>query len=556
MAKTLAIVFTLAVVWAQVSVLFPSGTLDDKGNLNFYDYVIFRDSAVHLSLISEMQYRFPPTNFAASGEPLKNYHYLYDAFLSIVVKLFPLNPWDLYFRIAPIALSLLLSLLIYLVTLRLSGDKVASAFAIFFSVFATSFGRVLPWLKTVLLGRHVTGGNNIFMTDQILGMMTNPQGVVSLIVFLGLFLLLALYGQTKKTLYLVFFSVLLGLSFGVKAYGGIVFASGAVAASVWFLLKDKDHKPIVATALGLAILVIWVSATIDSRVAGLQIAPLWILEKMMVDINRINEPRFVLLQQHFQAVGAWWWLVTLTVLELLIYLVGSLGLRLLGILQLRSYIAGWRKLPAETVFLLTSAFISFTLPLFFHQSKKAYDIVQFTTYFTLFMGIMFTISLFALVRKLPSLKLKVVVLVLMIVCFLLLDEREIAARLKGSSERVVISKDVLEATTYIKENLPVDSVFLLSTSQFNLDYLWFSSLTGRRTVYSGSRFAEQVGVDIGKLKREVDQLWTGGSSNLTFDYVLVRPGEGADFAKIESAQRLQRIYEKSGVVILKNSLND
>lgn len=529
----LVTIFVLAVVWAQGTLMFTNGRYDSQGNLVFYDYVVFRDSTVHLSLIGEMLHRFPPTNFAAGGLPLKNYHYLLDAILAAVVKITGVSPLDLYFRVLPVTLSVLLSAVIYLTTRQLTKNKTAAVFAVFFTVFATSWGPVVPVIKALIGGNKVTGGSDLFLTDQLLGMMVNPQGVLSLIVFLSLFLLLGAYSRTKKSLPLIFFALLLGLSFGIKAYGGLVFAPAAFVVGVIFVWKDKDWRPLLATIAGILLMASWIVFTIDGKVAGLSFSPFWVLEKMLVDITRINEPRLYLLGQHYQAVGSWWWLAALLFFEFVIYFIGSLGLRIFGLLALKN-------LTGPKVFLLIAAAISFLMPFFFNQSKKAYEVIQFTPYFTLLMGILFTIVLFSFLEKIKSKALAVGVLLAVIGIFLILDKRELESRLKTNNEKIVISRAEMAAVKYISQNTPPEAIFLLPVTDFNKDYLWFSSLVQRRTVYSGERFAQQVGVNT--------QALVTGINESIFDYSYSDQKSG-DSVVISNRGPGEEVYRQDGIVI-------
>ncbi|MDO8633798.1 MAG: hypothetical protein Q7K34_00735, partial [archaeon] len=178
----LAVFFSLLALWAQVIRIVTSGLFDPNGNLIFYGSVLFHDSNVHLSLIAEILHRFPPTNFSYffEGEQiLKNYHYIYDILLALVNKIFLISSLDLYYRIFPVLISLSLSTVIYLTAYRLTKSKTVAAFSIFFTIFATSLGSTLPLLKNIIGGNHVTGGSNIFMTDQIQDILVNPHGALS-----------------------------------------------------------------------------------------------------------------------------------------------------------------------------------------------------------------------------------------------------------------------------------------------------------------------------------------------------------------------------------------
>lgn len=506
--KVLAILFTLTVIWVQGTLLFQNGLFDKQRNLVFYDYGMFRDVTVHLSLVGELLNRFPPTNFAGGGIPLKNYHYFFDVFLSIFARIPGLSLLDLYFRVTPIVLSIWLCTVIYFTTLQLTKKKIVAALAIFFTVFATSFGPMIPFIKTFFGWSHVTGAGNIFMTDQIFSMMVNPQGILSLIIYLSIFLSLGWYERSKKIISLILVTFLLGVSFGVKAYGGILFAPAAIFASLYFLFTKKDWKPFLSVSTGVIFMGLWFLYSIDSKVTGLSFAPFWILGRMMADIDRLNEPQ---LSSRF-----------LIPVEFLLFLIGSLGLRVFGFLSIN-----W-KLSLSKIFLYLTGVFSLFLPLLFNQTSKAYEVIQFFPYFSLLTGILFSIW----VSKKHWL-----IIFLFALLFLAFDKQEFDRRIFTSNEKIIIPKAEITAVDYIRKNTSPNAIFLLAPSGFNDDYLWFSALTWRRVVYAGRRFNQQIGAQIKESK---------------FDYIFVSDTLDGSSAKISNQDNLKVVFEKDGAKIYKH----
>lgn len=513
----LAVVFTLAAVLVMVTPLWRSGVIDDQGNILFDTGAEFYDAGVHLSLIGEMQSRFPPTNFAAGGVPLKNYHYFYDTLLAAVVKATGVSYLDLYFRIAPVVLAALLSLMIYLTARELIKNRLAGAWAIFFTVFGTSLGVMT-----------LRGTNNVFMTDQIYDMIVNPQGVLSLVIFLGLFLLL----EKKRWL---LFALLLAVSFGVKAHGGIVFAAGAFFAGLAYL-KRREYTAVLMIGLGLAGMAGWVAVSLDKSAAGLQWAPGWLLERMVKDYERL------------------YWVRGLNPLPALaVYLVGSLGLRVFGL-------AEWKRFPP---FLLGAGLASFFIPLFFSQGKKPFDIVQFTPYFTLLAGIGFTAFIFRVFKK-PAF-----ILLASAAIFILLDKREILSRrsylaadtgvvrmtengpVRG--DQPAIPAGLAAASGYLREHSAPGAIVLLPPSKYNLSSLWFTAVAWRRTVFAGEFFPYQVGVDTVKAKNHVAAEFGPEPVEPDFDYVFLRRPEVPEFGRIKDKYHLETVFENNEAVIYRHN---
>lgn len=549
--QSLLILFVLFNVYFQGVYFFTNGLFNRQGALNFFDVGLVRDSFVHLSLISEMQYRFPPTNFAASGEPLKNYHYLYDALLAFLVKTTGISSLNWYFRTAPLLLSLSLSLLIYVATFRLTKNKWTATLAVFFTVLSTSLGGIMPFVKWLLKGNNVTGGSNVFMTDQISTMMINPQGVLSIIIFLALFLILDAYEKSRKKIWLSLFLGLLAISFGVKAYGGIVFALSSFFVSLWFLYKNKDAWLFLSTITGLIFMSIWIYLTIDGKVAGLTLAPLWLIDQMVSNIDRLNEPKWMLLKENLLYHGSYLKIFILYLLGIIVYVVGSLGFRVLGFISIFRLIKRGR-ISRGQMFLLLGGVIAFCLPLLTNQTNKAYEVVQFTPYFTVVMGIMGTIFISDLTNnfRFPWMKASFVCLVMFLT--LILNEREFYVRTKINTDTIVFTKPLIVASDHIRNQTDPNAIFLLPLTEFNMKYLWFSGLTGRRTVLSGKIFAEQIGVNFKEKKKLVEQEFAG-NYGLIYDYVLILKKKDGNFGTIRDKYSLTNFFENEEVLILKRN---
>ncbi len=541
-SKIFAIFLSFFAIWMLVSPLSGSGSFNSQGDLLFDRGATFYDAGVHLSLISEMSHRFPPTNFALGGVPLKNYHYLYDAALTIVHKLTGISSLDLYYRIGPVVVASLLCLAIYLTILRLSKNHWAAAWGIFLTIFATSFGTITPLFKSILPGNPHSFSNNFYMTDQIFDMMVNPHGVLALAIFLYLFICLSFYSQYKKNRYLVLFFILLGLSFGVKAYGGVVFAAGSMATAIWFL-KNKDFRPVVAILIGLTLMFTWFIWSTDRSIVGLKFAPLWFLDRFMSDFEHLYQGDFPVLTQLYLASNNWWRLAILYFQAFFIYLIGSLGIRILGLITILKVV---KKPTPEVVFLLSCAAVSFVIPLFFNQSSKPYDIVQFLPYFTMTMGVAFTLLVFRQNSK------PFIVLFLMIL-FLFLDKHELKERLneKPVSSKIILPSSLLLATNFITTNTPAESIFLLAPTEENLGNLWFTSMANRRAVLSGEFFSLQTGVDIAPVKQKVQRVFSGQQTNINFDYLFLQSREKPFFDKIKEQYKLSLVFENESAAIYK-----
>ncbi len=290
--------------------------------------------------------------------------------------------------------------------------------------------------------------------------------------------------------------------------------------------------------------------TINNRVAGVVFAPFWLLDRMTEDINRLNEPRDLFMKNLAHLNGSWLRYCLYILEQLFVYVVGSLGLRLAGFAGLLLVLRR-QKLSPAVVFLLSAALISFTIPLLFNQSSKAYDIIQFTPYFTLTMVLLSILVVSWLFSYFKNVTFKIALIIFLFALNYLLVRPELEQRFRPSGELVSFSQQQLAAVTYIKSHSSPEAIFLLYPSDFNENYLWFSSLTERRTVYSGSRFADQVGDDSQRLRRLVLQAFSGETVNFRFNYVYLLKKDPVDSAKIITAYRLKTVFENKEVIIAK-----
>lgn len=538
--------------WLITATFLFNGLKDDNGDLVFYNNVIFGDGTVHLSLISELTQRFPPTNFAIGGTFLKNYHYIYDLCLAMISKMFGISVLDVFFRFNPIVLATLYIFTVYFTVKKLTGDVLVSFFAIPLTILVTSFGFAVPIIKNILnLGPSI-GAPNVFMTDQVLGMMTNPQGLLSICVFLLLFLLYDQYEVTGKIRYLAVFAFVLAISFGIKAYGGIIFLIGSIVLILSNLWHKKSIKHISIIILGLIGELLIIITFIDKSAAGLAFVPGWTLDQMLTNIDKLNFPYLLIIKQSLIHYQIWWKLILFYLVAFLIYFVGNLGMRIFGLFSLYFFI---KKIfigqKNSWLFLLSCSGASLGIPLFLNQTKKAYDIVQFSPYFLIFFSLLTLIFLSKRLRRLSTIS-KVLILFIILVVNALFVINEIPTFNSIRNEKIVFSEKLLDAVRFIEHTSKKDDIVLLPPSQVNMNTLWYVSLGHRRTVFSGKYFAFQTGVDVEKYENKINEFFINDRlQDLDFSYVLIRQSEIPTFGRIIGRNNLNVVYSNSEAIVLK-----
>ncbi len=341
------------------------------------------DGVWHLALINNLLNHFPPQNPVFAQFNLLNYHWLFDLLVALVHKVTFIPSLNLYFQIFPIIFAGLLGILTFILMKRLTKNNLSSCLAVFFIYFGGSFG----WLLTLLRHQGI-GGESMFWANQSISFLINPPFVLSLLlILLGFNLYLSyLEKPTKKRLWLL--SFIFGLVIGVKSYGGVMILLALALTSFWeWLFKKKSKTAKVFLGSLLVSLVIFLP---NNRGASslFVFLPFWFPRTMIDFPDRLGWLRLSQARQAYLATHNWlkWFLAE--GLALVIFFLGNLGLRVLGLGKFFSWLKNWKKMDSFKVFFLGCLLTSSVIPLFLVQKGNSWNSIQFFYYSLVLFGLM------------------------------------------------------------------------------------------------------------------------------------------------------------------------
>lgn len=464
--KLLLGILTLGIL-VQGFINFPSGFKYPDGLLFWSSQG--HDGLWHVASMEAIKRSIPPQNPGFSGETIYNYHYLVDLLMGEFARLFPMfSSLDLYFRFFPVIFSFLIGITIFAFMTRWQGSKIIGYLGLFFSYFVGSFGYIVSFLR----GGGIFAGETTFWAAQQNTIIGNPPHAASHFLLPAFFLSFLIYTQ-KRTVRWIFISFVVGsMLAGFKVSGGLVMLVGLGAAALADLIfHGKFISFILALALGLSNLLTFKSMTSPQATSFLMFLPWWFIRTMVV--VKLNWMDLELRRQFYLSLGTWQAKLRVFQFEaiaFLIFIVGNLGMRTLGLLEIGKKILkskGSFSQPIE-VMLFFSMITGLIIPLLFVQKGLIYNNIQFMQYFMLIVGFYGAISTYRILSWLKRRGARVF-LMLLIAAFSLPTVIGNLVEFYGpnTSPLAKISNGELQALSYLKNNSDSEDVVL--NMPFNKD---------------------------------------------------------------------------------------
>lgn len=356
------------------------------------------DGVWHIALINHLaQGSFDMPVFA--GGMLKNYHIGFDLILAIIHKISQIPVQTLYFQIVPPIFAFLIGWLTYKFVREWKQSKLQALWATFFVYFGGNFG----WVVTLARNGQI-GGDSMFWSQQSLLTLINPPFALSLVVLLaGLLLLLKLIKRFSVILFILCF-LLLGLLVQIKAYSAILVLAGLGFAGMFQFLRQRRF-----TFLGICVVTLVLSLALlyplnrqGAKVFVLE--PFWFLETLMALQDRLYWPRFFEAMTNYRLGDIWGKMILAYAVAFLIFLVGNLGTRFLGFIELIKY-GLQKRLGLIDIFLTTIIFVGILIPMFFLQTGTPWNTIQFFYYSLFVLSIYTGISVANFLERLKGKKL-------------------------------------------------------------------------------------------------------------------------------------------------------
>lgn len=391
----LSVLIVFGIVFQSI-IMFRSGILYDFG-VGYWG-PLARDGVWHEGLVGQLLKSVPPINPGLAGETLVNYHYFYDVLVAKTSQFTMVSPQFLIYRFFPVVFSVLLGIGTYKLSLILFKDRKTALLSVFFAYFASSFG----WIVSLIKGEQI-GGESTFWANQPVSMNLNPPFAISLVIIIFTILLVNSFLNNPKFLKALSIIFLSGTLIGFKVYAGGVLLVGLFVLGFKRLLLDKDFKILIISFFSLLVSLAILLPQSKSSLGLIEINPFWLVNTMIDAGDRVGIPDFTSRRFTYLGSGQWVKFSIIEIISFLIFFVGNLGTRIIGIFGLKK--AQLKSNLFIFIFIIMAA--SFVPPLIFTQKGNAWNIVQFFYYFLYFSGLFAAYSL----RKAP---LAITVLIILI----------------------------------------------------------------------------------------------------------------------------------------------
>lgn len=516
-------------VMTQNLVLFRGGSQTVEG----FVYPSLHDTMWNIAIAEQAVANFPPIHPGMSGEVLKNNHYLYPLFLASVSQLSGVPLVDIYFRYGPVIVSLLFGLSLYALSTIWIRQEWGRALAVFLGYFSGSIAYLLP----LFLGRDFSWRGNSFSADQPFGQIINPYAVLGFAWYLfGSYALFrSLHELARhKIKWMMVVALFFGTLFGYKAFGGIIGIVSLGAVAAYGILRFRDITSAATTAATLLLFVPVFLLLAEPSVSSLVYAPGWLLTGMMSDLDKLNLPYYVNAYAYYQSIGNYLGMAKIVCMELLVYLIGNMGVRILGLFfLLYSFFSRPKKeMELFLAFLTVSIVVSFSIPLLFNLGANAYNIIQFTPYALVLLAVLTAVGLVRFFEWSAKKQYRVwgaVLVVLVVIAALPVNTKEIISNLEMPED--ILSYQEMGALTYIREHSTDNDVILLNPPQYERSLIYVSGITGRLTYLADHTFAIQTGRNPKERMQQIS------------DFFSPRPTDPAGFMK-KNAIRYVYVFKK------------
>lgn len=322
------------------------------------------DSIFHLSIINHFKNNlWSLSSPQYSGISLKNYHFFFDYLSAFIIKFTGTPANFFYFVIFPVFSCLLIVKLLNLVAVSRGLNNFQRHAYILFFFLGSSFG----YIAKLLTKQNILSGESAFWANQSVSLFLNPPYVLSIIILLTF---VYLYSKPENHSFTGFKKILLLVLLGsllaqTKVYAFILLVLGL------FLVGELKLSLIIGF-LGLIIS----KPFTDISGVPFNFDPLWFPRSMFASFDRVYWPRISEAWQVYETTGSFLKLYLVNIAALVIFLVGNLGVRLIGLVGILA-----DKTPDKTDKLIKIIIVlSLIIPLVITQKINPWNSIQFMYY--------------------------------------------------------------------------------------------------------------------------------------------------------------------------------
>ncbi len=549
----LTLIIILVGIITQNLVMFRGGRTTESGKL----FPSVHDTMWNIAVINELGFQYPPSNPAMIEVPLKNHHFFYHILLSDMHQITKISIVDLYFRIGPVLVSLLFGTSLYLVSTLFAKNIFVRSLSVFLGIFAGNFAYLVP----IFLGSSFDWKGNTFFADQPFDQIINPYSVIGFSMLLvSIYCIYKLMNKDREiqNSWGLLCAVFIGGLYGFKSFGGLIAIGAFILISVYLLIFKKKTAFIPIFCLTIAIFLFSFFQITDLGKASLNWAPGWLLTQL-AGSEKLNIPKLIQIESFYGAIHNYPGLMKIKSVELTIYIIGNLGIRLLGVFYIIWLIV--KNIHKDNprlislLYIFSIFLISFTIPLLFNLGQNAFNVIQFTPYSLVLSGLFTGLMFDHLWHHYSSKNNKIIILLFVIVISGLavpVNIKNIISKIENPND--LIPADEISAMDYLRNITSLDQRILIDPSQYEFDAIYAPALSQRRIYLASQGYAIQTGnISINKFNALENFYSNPVKSYLTnnkIDYIyLLKKGKSYRNLLKSTNIGLKIVYENKSVII-------
>jgi len=362
------------------------------------------DGLWHIALINQLR-KFSLNHPTFAGAQITNYHFGFDFLAAIINLLTGVPVVNLYFQVIPPVLAVLTGLLTYKFVIKWTKSERSAWWSVFFVYFGGSWG----WLVSFIRNK-TWGGESMFWANQAVSSLINPPYALSLVIILAGLIKLLDYLKEPTGKNLFFTSLLFGILVQVKVYAGIITLGSLSILPLYLILKKERRRELILTFLLSLLIAVFVFFPFNPEAKGLLVfKPFWFIRSMLFARDRFFFPKLEEARQVYWANRYWLKWLMAEFLGLIIFLVGNLGTRVIGI---RYFFTAFKDKKTDKLHLMMVLMILISLvgTLFFVQKGNPWNTIQFFYYTQFLFSILAGVAISSFIDENKNKKLKLRVL--------------------------------------------------------------------------------------------------------------------------------------------------
>ncbi|MFC1790561.1 hypothetical protein ACFLZP_03700, partial [Patescibacteria group bacterium] len=345
-----------------------------------------------------------------AGARLQNYHFFFDLFAAEIYRLARVPILDLYFRFLPLFLGWLQAAIVFILGWRWSGEKKVGVWSVILICFASSWGWLLP-----LVGLGSNNWETAFWAMQPATGLQNPPFFLSLILLGAGLLLFWHFLKEKSWRFILILALLWGGLVQIKIYSGLVLlaALGSLAIGKLVFARKKKLLILWLVCLGISLLLYLPFNQLGGSFVNWE--PGWFVRIMIQAGDRVNWVDLELRRQAYLAGGNKLAVMMIDFLSVVIFIVGNLGIRVIGFFYLGRKLL--KRKPLGNLGWLFLLIFTFAIlpPLLFTQRFLPWNTIQFFYYAIFIFSFFASREVVSWQRRIKKPALKIILGILLVV---------------------------------------------------------------------------------------------------------------------------------------------